>query len=410
MPKLTVLPITPKEFTCPITQEIMSEPVATADGQIYEKAAIKKWLENNNKSPLTNLALANKNLIPIPLIKNQIQGFLQTNRICTEKEFLNAVKTGNPDEVEKLNYLDKYLHYSKVEFDGGFVPEILDGGTGLFHAVKGGHIKMVEYLLKNGANPNDFLLSSGWTVLQEAVSECGRRYFAEKNLDTNNNNLSVRKNNSIIHEKYLEIIRLLLVNGADPNKHDFGNEEMCPIIIAAYRGLTEIVSLLIEFKADLEVIHFAPGHTILHIAARDGNKDMVNMILQHTDAYRLLESTNIHKETPLHLAARNGHKEIVAILLADGANYKALNANNKTPVQVALEADKNDIAEAIPLMHRTIKRLTIKNATKIIQFGALLLEQQEEINQLKDQLQKISAQLNIPEVKPSSKHTPKLFV
>ena len=40
---------------CPLTFDKIKEPVRAGDGKVYEKWAIKKWLEeNNNRSPLTN--------------------------------------------------------------------------------------------------------------------------------------------------------------------------------------------------------------------------------------------------------------------------------------------------------------------------------------------------------------------
>ena len=34
----------PDEYTCPITSEIMTDPVSTEDGFTYERAAITEWL------------------------------------------------------------------------------------------------------------------------------------------------------------------------------------------------------------------------------------------------------------------------------------------------------------------------------------------------------------------------------
>lgn len=51
------------EFTCPITLEVMKEPVVAADGYSYEKNAIKKWLKKNTTSPVTGASLITKNLV-----------------------------------------------------------------------------------------------------------------------------------------------------------------------------------------------------------------------------------------------------------------------------------------------------------------------------------------------------------
>eukprot|EP00292_Cryptomonas_paramecium_P014211 CAMPEP_0113704494 /NCGR_PEP_ID=MMETSP0038_2-20120614/26552_1 /TAXON_ID=2898 /ORGANISM="Cryptomonas paramecium" /LENGTH=236 /DNA_ID=CAMNT_0000629285 /DNA_START=26 /DNA_END=736 /DNA_ORIENTATION=- /assembly_acc=CAM_ASM_000170 len=47
------LPI-PEEFFCPITLDIMRDPVVASDGRTYECAALQRWLQGHSRSPLTN--------------------------------------------------------------------------------------------------------------------------------------------------------------------------------------------------------------------------------------------------------------------------------------------------------------------------------------------------------------------
>ncbi len=60
MPELTENMIA--ELTCPITQEILIDPVLTTAGKTYERAAITEWLRTNNKDPLAGIILTNKTL------------------------------------------------------------------------------------------------------------------------------------------------------------------------------------------------------------------------------------------------------------------------------------------------------------------------------------------------------------
>merc|ERR1712146_346013 len=39
------------EFLCPLTRELMRDPVFTADGQTYEREAIEAWLRDHDTSP-----------------------------------------------------------------------------------------------------------------------------------------------------------------------------------------------------------------------------------------------------------------------------------------------------------------------------------------------------------------------
>lgn len=64
----------PDEFLCPITRELMREPVTAADGYSYEREAIESWINTKNRSsPMTNLPLLTTLLIPSHTLKMAIE-------------------------------------------------------------------------------------------------------------------------------------------------------------------------------------------------------------------------------------------------------------------------------------------------------------------------------------------------
>ncbi|KAK9202323.1 hypothetical protein WN944_017533 [Citrus x changshan-huyou] len=68
----------PPYFTCPIFQEVMQDPHVAADGFTYEAEALKGWLDSGHEtSPMTNLPLAHKNLVPNHALRSAIQEWLQ---------------------------------------------------------------------------------------------------------------------------------------------------------------------------------------------------------------------------------------------------------------------------------------------------------------------------------------------
>jgi len=69
-----------QNFVCPITQELMKDPVMAADGFTYERVAISEWLKDHNTSPSTNLELDHKNLIPNHAIRSMIMETVQKER------------------------------------------------------------------------------------------------------------------------------------------------------------------------------------------------------------------------------------------------------------------------------------------------------------------------------------------
>ncbi|KAK2650289.1 hypothetical protein Ddye_017778 [Dipteronia dyeriana] len=68
----------PSYFICPIFQEVMQDPHVAADGFTYEGEALRGWLDSgHDTSPMTNLALAHKNLVPNLALRSAIQEWLQ---------------------------------------------------------------------------------------------------------------------------------------------------------------------------------------------------------------------------------------------------------------------------------------------------------------------------------------------
>ena len=74
-------PTAPDEFICPITKELMTDPVTTADGHTYERSAIEEtFVAINTKSPLTGKQLISGRLYPNIALKNMIQNHVQGKR------------------------------------------------------------------------------------------------------------------------------------------------------------------------------------------------------------------------------------------------------------------------------------------------------------------------------------------
>ncbi|XP_069080287.1 WD repeat, SAM and U-box domain-containing protein 1 [Pleurodeles waltl] len=60
----------PDEFLCPITRELMKDPVIASDGYSYEKQAIESWISTKKRSsPMTNLPLQSLVLTPNRTLK-----------------------------------------------------------------------------------------------------------------------------------------------------------------------------------------------------------------------------------------------------------------------------------------------------------------------------------------------------
>lgn len=80
---------------CPITGEIMKEPVTTPDGNTYEKEAILQWLHNHNTEPQTRNPLYIHQLIPNRALKVLFENYIST--IDTDDTNIDSF-----DEIERI--------------------------------------------------------------------------------------------------------------------------------------------------------------------------------------------------------------------------------------------------------------------------------------------------------------------
>ena len=63
-----------QDLRCPITLEVMRDPVIAGDGHSYEREAIERWLSSHRTSPLTGSVIAHTTLIPNHRLRTLIQG------------------------------------------------------------------------------------------------------------------------------------------------------------------------------------------------------------------------------------------------------------------------------------------------------------------------------------------------
>lgn len=107
-----------------------------------------------------------------------------------------------------------------------------------------------------------------------------------------------------------EIARLLIVKGADINLSSNNGFDVCPIHSAAAGNYTDIVALLIESGANINVKQQA-GVTPLHSAAQNGNLDLIILLLENS------ADVNVRMEggkRPADLAREKGFIEIAEAL------------------------------------------------------------------------------------------------
>ena len=67
------------EFLCPITYELLREPVVALDGHTYEKSAIEKWLKSNHISPRSG-EIMEDSIVPNTNLKKLIHDMINEGK------------------------------------------------------------------------------------------------------------------------------------------------------------------------------------------------------------------------------------------------------------------------------------------------------------------------------------------
>ena len=75
----------PESFRCPISRELMRDPVVCADGHSYERDAIVRWLRAHDTSPKTGAALAHRHVLPNHALRNSIEEHLERTFKITQR-------------------------------------------------------------------------------------------------------------------------------------------------------------------------------------------------------------------------------------------------------------------------------------------------------------------------------------
>ena len=105
-------PMKPQEFYCPITTEVMREPVLAADGRTYERDAIEQWLASNSTSPMTREPMESTKLLPNLALKTLIrehEASVQAQLLATAEPLKAARMKSHARHLEEKSQLEERL-------------------------------------------------------------------------------------------------------------------------------------------------------------------------------------------------------------------------------------------------------------------------------------------------------------
>ncbi|KAG5032052.1 hypothetical protein AAZX31_06G175500 [Glycine max] len=108
--------VVPEDFRCPISLEIMTDPVTISSGQTYNRASIQKWFNSGNLiCPKTREKLASTELVPNTALKKLIQKFCSENGVIVvnpidhNQTVTKTSDAGSPAAAHAMQFLSWFL-------------------------------------------------------------------------------------------------------------------------------------------------------------------------------------------------------------------------------------------------------------------------------------------------------------
>ncbi|KAG9393929.1 Ankyrin repeats (3 copies) [Carpediemonas membranifera] len=205
-----------------------------------------------------------------------------------------------------------------------------EGFTALMLTCLGSHAECTRSLLAAGADCTK-VHSSGCSALCIAA-ENGFVEIASLLLDANRSMVDIADNDSwsplfwAAAESHLDLARLLLEHGANPNHR--ANDGRTPLMAATLDNNVEIIELLIKCGwADLSM-RDGNSLTALDLACIRGHVETVTVLVEAGSEY-------LSTPTPLVLAAFHNQVAIVELLLNAGATLDLQRKDGRTALMVA---------------------------------------------------------------------------
>lgn len=138
-------------------------------------------------------------------------------------------------------------------------------------------------------------------------------------------------------------VKELIAQGVDVSALDENQD--APLIIAAYKGHTEIVKLLLEAGADVTAVDPGMKATALHAAAYAGRTAAARLLIKH--GIDIDKQGPFNGYTALHDAIWQNNVETAEVLIDAGANLNIKSNAGETPLDLAKSHRRQKIVELI---------------------------------------------------------------
>ncbi|KAK7797973.1 hypothetical protein U0070_022331 [Myodes glareolus] len=215
------------------------------------------------------------------------------------------------------------------------------GFTPLILAATAGHVGVVEILLDKGGDIEAQAERTKDTPLSLACSG-GRQEVVDlllaRGANKEHRNVSDYTPLSLAASGgYVNIIKILLNAGAEINSRTGSKLGISPLMLAAMNGHVPAVKLLLDMGSDINAQIETNRNTALTLACFQGRAEVVSLLLDRKANVEHRAKTGL---TPLMEAASGGYAEVGRVLLDKGADVNAPPVPSSRDTALTIAADK----------------------------------------------------------------------
>jgi hypothetical protein len=261
----------------------MKNPVVAADGFMYEKECIEKWLKKSDKSPITNMKLSSKKLHSVHIFNKMLKKYKEINSIC-DLSYDNLINEKRIDMIKHWNIGEIYcmicdLHKNYSQNNKKMFIEIFENDT------------LIDYLIdnKNEDNIND--RDKNDMTLLYYICRYGNLNQLEKIINIKNIDLEMEydleqralfyicsSETRLKDQEVINAIKLFIQHGVNLEEKNYSNMLLMEIILSVGdTNLTDKYQLeAIELLIDNGIVikpSIRESHGLLHSLCSQENSD-----------------------------------------------------------------------------------------------------------------------------------------
>ncbi|KAH9651775.1 ANK REP REGION domain-containing protein [Citrus sinensis] len=266
----------------------------------------------------------------------------------------------------------------------------IEGNTPLHNVVTKKHKRVIRILVEKDSAPSSYINKAYQTPLSIAI-DVRLNDIACFIIDKSSESLNATRlpdeltllHFFVMRQNYGEptgnvqmVQRLLEASKQLAYKRDCNGAT--PLHLAAENGELKVLKLLINKYPDAIEIRDNSDRSILHVAAKHGNWNIVSFILKSPEMENLINLIDRNGNTSLHLAAMGLHSDVVFTLSRHkSVNIRAKNrsARNNTTLEID-EMTRADVTEV--QKHLTLKALKTAYAKRAL--SAEELQQKRQVS------------------------------